>query len=663
MLSRMCRIFAIALVAAALWHCGGERVTQSQITDTGEPVARPLSKLAVAGHAFVVLATVQQDDAPVSGVVVELSRSVAGRVAEYEWSATTDDGGQARIEITSDSGYYQARALQDGSEIGYWSSIPMNAGYEVMLDLPIGERARIASSSPLETTPADEAAAARTRAFLEAAIARYQRDGREAMLAYYDSKESIAGDLVLLVMAQGDHTILALATWSGGVGSNWATHPRTSFGQHIARATEDGYWFKEDRYNILTGRLELGWYLAILHDGLVFTTAHVILPDELATIAQDYVQEAISYYNSEGRDATVAYYNSLPSIDKQFYLFLIDENDLYIAHPIFPHLKGTDIKDVVGSNSYELGKEIAKATEEGHWVQYLWPNPVTYREEPKAAWVIRYDGLIFASGYYNPDDQTERPAWYYQGPEDYTVAYVNKAIARYQRDGSESMITFYNSVGSFEYQWYLFVIDENDLYIVHPIFSELIGTDIKDVVGSNGYELGKEIAKATEEGHWIDYLWPHPLTLQEAPKAAYVIRHDGLIFASGYYKNPEDMEAHTIAYVESAIEYYKREGRDATATYYNSRESIDGQWFLTLVDENDLMLTYPISPHLIGSDVKDGRSPTGYEYGKEIAKATEKGQWIKFPYPLRYTAEDDFLNIWFIRYDGLIFSSGYLSSE
>ncbi|MDE2724495.1 MAG: cache domain-containing protein [Gemmatimonadota bacterium] len=522
------RIFAIALVAAALWHCGGERVTQSQITDTGEPVTRPLSKLAAAGHAFVVLATVQQDDAPVSGVVVELSRSVAGRVAEYEWSATTNDEGQARIEITSDSGYYQARALQDGSEIGHWSSIPLNAGYEVRLDLPIGERARITSSEPLETTPADEAAAARTRAFLEAAIARYQRDGREATLAYYDSQESIEGDLVLLVMAQGDHTILALATWSGGVGSNWATHPRTSFGQHIARATEDGYWFKEDRYNILTGRLELGWYLAILHDGLVFTTAHVVLPDELATIAQEYVQEAISYYNREGRDATVAYYNSLPSIDKQFYLFLIDENDLYIAHPIFPHLKGTDIKDVVGSN---------------------------------------------------------------------------------------------------------------------------------------GYELGKEIAKATEEGHWIDYPWPHPLTLQEAPKAAYAIRYDGLIFVSGYYKNPEDMEAHTIAYVERAIEYYKREGRDATATYYNSRESIDGQWFLTLVDENDLMLTYPILPHLIGSDVKAGRSPTGYEFGKEIAKATEKGQWVKFPYPLRYTAEDDFLNIWFIRYDGLIFSSGYLSSE
>ena len=662
MLSRLRRIFAFALVAGALWHCSGERVTQSQVPD--ESGAYPLGKLA-AEYA-VVLATVEQDGAPVSGAIVELSRSIAGRAADYQWSAVTNDKGEARIEVAAGNGYYQARARQDDSEIGHWSSIPLNAGYEVALALPIGGRARVTSSAPMQTTPLDESAAAQTRAFVEAAIARYQGDqgdGREATLAYYNSKESVEGDLVLTIMAQGDHTILALSVWPEAVGSNWATHPLTSYGQHVARASEEGYWFKTDRYNFITGRLELGWHLAILHDGLIFTTSHVILPDELAAIAQDYVQEGIAYYNREGRDATVAYYNSLPSIDNQFYLFLIDENDLYIAHPIFPHLKGTDIKDVVGSNGYELGKEIAQATEQGHWVQYLWPNPVTRQEEPKATWVIRHDGLIFASGYYNPDDQTERPAWYYQGHEDYTVGYVNKAIARYQRDGRESMTTFYNSVSSFENEWYLFVIDENDLYIVHPILSELIGTDIKDVVGSNGYELGKEIAQATEEGHWIEYLWPHPLTLQEAPKAAYVIRHDGLIFASGYYKHPEDMEAHTIAYVERAIEHYEREGRDATAAHYNSLESIDGQWFLTFVDENDLMLTYPISTHLIGSDVKAGRSPTGYEFGKEIAKATEQGQWIKFPFPLRYTAEDDFLNIWFIRYDGLIFSSGYLSSE
>lgn len=50
--------------------------------------------------------------------------------------------GRARVEIASDNvtGYYLARASQGGIEIGSWSSIPVNAGYVAMLNLPIGGR-------------------------------------------------------------------------------------------------------------------------------------------------------------------------------------------------------------------------------------------------------------------------------------------------------------------------------------------------------------------------------------------------------------------------------------------------------------------------------------------------------------------------------------------
>ena len=54
----------------------------------------------------------------------------------------TVDMGRARVEIASDNvtGYYLARASQGGIEIGSWSSIPVNAGYVAMLNLPIGGR-------------------------------------------------------------------------------------------------------------------------------------------------------------------------------------------------------------------------------------------------------------------------------------------------------------------------------------------------------------------------------------------------------------------------------------------------------------------------------------------------------------------------------------------
>lgn len=154
MLQNIRSVIAIALVAGIIWNCGGERVTQSGI-GTDEQIGRPLSKLATqqnASHA-IVTATVQQDDAPVSGAKVEFARSIAGQKADYQWSDTTDENGQVRIEITSGNGYYQARASQDGIAIGSWSSIPINEGQKIRLNLPIGGRAQLTLEGlPVEIT-------------------------------------------------------------------------------------------------------------------------------------------------------------------------------------------------------------------------------------------------------------------------------------------------------------------------------------------------------------------------------------------------------------------------------------------------------------------------------------------------------------------------------
>ena len=150
MLRHIRSIVVITLAAGLMWNCGGERITQS-VTETDEQVARPLSKVALSHHAVqvVVVATVHRDGTPVSGTTVAFSRSIAGQAPDYQWSGTTGDNGQARIQISSGNGYYQARASQAGVEIGSWSSIPINGGYEVLLELPIGGKAHVTGSSPL----------------------------------------------------------------------------------------------------------------------------------------------------------------------------------------------------------------------------------------------------------------------------------------------------------------------------------------------------------------------------------------------------------------------------------------------------------------------------------------------------------------------------------
>ena len=149
MLKNIRAIAVLTLAAGLMWHCGGERVTQSQPETTGPP----LGKLTASDPASraVVRINLSQDGAPVSGAKVEFSRAIAGRVASYLWSGMTDENGQARVEIAAENvtGYYLARAMRAGSEIGSWSSIPINAGYEVMLNLPIGGKARATSSEML----------------------------------------------------------------------------------------------------------------------------------------------------------------------------------------------------------------------------------------------------------------------------------------------------------------------------------------------------------------------------------------------------------------------------------------------------------------------------------------------------------------------------------
>ena len=165
-------IVVISLAAGLMWNCGGERVTQSEV-GTEEQIARPLSKLVAHGDAVQaqVRVTLHQEGAPVSGATVEFSRSIAGHAPNYQWSGTTNDNGQTWVEITSGNGYYQARASQDGGEIGSWSSIPINAGYEVMLDLPIGGQAHVTGSSMPSLVEIDEGEAVQIRSLLTHTIA------------------------------------------------------------------------------------------------------------------------------------------------------------------------------------------------------------------------------------------------------------------------------------------------------------------------------------------------------------------------------------------------------------------------------------------------------------------------------------------------------------
>ena len=512
--------------------------------------------------------------------------------------------------------------------------------------------------SPAQDLSADEAI---SYEYVQKAIDFYEQNGLAATRERYMTDESIEDDRTLILIDTDKNVLLVYKAVSTIVGQYVGPGSRfTAFQRLVNDATEEGHWSNTQGINRTTKQEEPRRVLSILHGGLVFATSHSVLRENVEDSTKEYVQKAIDLYKSDGPDATIAYYNSQESLDGQFYLFLIGDDDNYLAHPIFPHLIGSDIKDVVGSDGQELGKEIAQATEEGIWVEYLWPHPESRKEQQKVTWAIRHNGLIFASGYYAGGPETGKPAWQDADPREYTKTYVETAIERYERDGLQSMIDYYNSVASFEGEWYLFATDENDIYHVHPLIPHLRGTDIKAVVGSDGYELGKELAKATDdEGVWVEYLWPHPVTLKEVPKVGYAVRRDGMLFASGYYVQVEDPAAHTKAYVQEAIDYYKANGLDATIERYSDADSADGQWNLTLADEDNIIRVALLSPSFVGTDLKTIGAGRVRNIGAEMAAATEDGAWISVIFPNTRSSETLYAHTWAIRYDGLLFSSRY----
>ncbi len=242
-----------------------------------------------------------------------------------------------------------------------------------------------------------------------------------------------------------------------------------------------------------------------------------------------FVKVAINRYESEGLDATVAHYNEQESIDGQWYVFILDENDLMLAHAANPDLVGQPASEAVGPNRYPAGEAVlAVADEDGEWFSHTFANPATGTVETKHSWMVAYDGLTFGSG------------WFERGPSKadvsaYTRDFVARAIDLYSAVGREATVAYYNTKDSVDGQWYVFIVDEDGYTISHhnPMFR---GRDPSLRVDAAGYFYGDDLLAATESGRWVDYVLLNPETGDDRQKHTWAVLHDGLIFASGWYE-------------------------------------------------------------------------------------------------------------------------------
>ena len=151
-------------------------------------------------------------------------------------------------------------------------------------------------------------------------------------------------------------------------------------------------------------------------------------------MTQAFVTKAIDFYGENGLDATVEFYGSEASVESGRMLILIDkaENVLLAYQPI-PALIGQYIGP--GSRFSAFGELISAATEEGSWDTAQGVNPATKQEEPRRVLAVLHDGLVFSASH----------SALVEDVADSTQEYVNKAIARYDGEGLDSLIAHYNS--------------------------------------------------------------------------------------------------------------------------------------------------------------------------------------------------------------------------
>ena len=260
-------------------------------------------------------------------------------------------------------------------------------------------------------------------------------------------------------------------------------------------------------------------------------------------------------------------------------------------------------------------------------------------------------------------------------PAEYTKYVVDSAISRYETQGLEATVDHYSRPGNVDGQWYVFIIDANDTVIAH-YNPDLVGLDVKGPVGTdiNGYNYGSEMLAATEAGRWVPYVYVNPAsgTLGDDGafelKNAWVVRHDGLLFGSGWYINThafvpalisESAEHFRAGGLEAILEFYNdpqgiSAGLIPTAQYYNRTNTLDG-FFSGFIATPDGEILAHIDPSLIGTNIEDLLGPA-------VRNATPDGAWI--------TAEDNpaqagpnTMRVWVIDVDGTLIGAGWYKPQ
>lgn len=120
--------------------------------------------------------------------------------------------------------------------------------------------------------------------------------------------------------------------------------------------------------------------------------------------AKVMVENAIAFYNANGKDKALAEFNNQKGkfVKGDVYVVILDMTATLLAHPYNPKLVGRSMIDVPDPDGKLFRKEqveLAKTKGSG-WVDFKYKNPVTGKIELKTTFIKKVDDMIFVCGVY-----------------------------------------------------------------------------------------------------------------------------------------------------------------------------------------------------------------------------------------------------------------------
>lgn len=124
--------------------------------------------------------------------------------------------------------------------------------------------------------------------------------------------------------------------------------------------------------------------------------------------------------------------------------------------------------------------------------------------------------------------------------------------------------------------------------------------------------------------------------------------------------NAKDLRLDAVKLVKDAIEYSKKNGKDAVISEINKGKFKDGDTYVTLYDLDGTCLAHPTSPTRIGQNFMNEKDPDGKFFVKErieLVKAKGSG-WQTYTFMNPKTKKSDSKEAYNELHDGVVFSCG-----